>query len=342
MKTKKKRVGVISSPDYPVRVDVVADTLGNGYEITVEDMPFRKLSGNEENEYGDRLSSYDALLARSGYFGKRLLEQLSAIRIIALHAAGFDHVDIKTADRLGIYITNTPGANAVAVAELALALILDVSRRISYSNAIVRKEKKWDSARHLGSGLRNKKLGLMGFGKIASAVAARAHAFEMAILAYDPFISGNVMEAQGVIPCNSHEELLKLSDIVSLHMPETKDTYHFMNASRIREMKHGSILINTARGGLVDEAALYEALVSGQLGGAGLDVLEKEPLIMDNPLIDLESVVVTPHMGGSSRDAIVDAAKMASEQIKMTFNGELPTNLVNRPVSHLQDKGVAS
>ena len=333
MKTKKVRVATVSSSDLPVRIDIVQKILGDIAEVSDVVMPFRELTPAEEEKYGTRLSEYAAILTRSGIFRRGLVEKLRGVSIIASHGRGVDHIDLSAASQLGIYVTNTPGSNATAVAEHTIALMLNVLRRISFANHLLRSGGAWEAAMYVGGQLSGKKLGLIGYGLIGSKVAVRAQAFGMEVLAYDPYVAENHMINTGVNRCSSIEDILGCSDIVSLHLPLTPDTYHIINKTQLKLMRPGALLINTSRGGLVDEQALYDELFSNHLGGAGLDVLEKEPPDTLHPLIPLPSVVVTPHFGGSTWEALETAAEVAAVQIRMALCGEVPHFSVNQPLS---------
>lgn len=327
------RVGITSSSDFPVRVDIAERVLGDIAQVVNEDMPFRSLSPEEEGYYGERLVGYDGLLVRSGVFSENLLKKLESVKVIAIHGAGVDQVDVAAAERLGIYVANAPGCNANAVVELTMGLMIDLVRRISPSAACVSRDKHWGEARYLGSELSGRRLGLVGFGRIARGVALRAQVFGMKVSAFDPYVPAEQMISEEVKPYSNLEDLLSASDIVSLHVPAVSETHHMINEESIKVMRPGSLLVNTARGVLVDEKALYKALNSGHLGGAALDVLEEEPPNSANPLLTLDSVIVTPHLGGSTREALETIAQVASEQILTVLEGEVPKHAVNCPVS---------
>ena len=330
------RVAVTSSSDFPVRVDIAEKVLSDIAQVVNEDMPFRSLSPEEEAYYGERLAGYDGLLVRAGVFSENLLKRLESVRVIAIHGAGVDQVDVAAAERLGIYVANAPGCNANAVVELTVGLMIDLVRRISSSAGRVSRDKQWGAARYLGSELSGRSLGLVGFGRIARGVATRALAFGMKVSAFDPYVAAEKMISEEVKPYSNLEDLLSASDIVSLHVPAVPETCHLINEERIKVMRPGSLLINTARGLLVDEKALYEALNSGHLGGAALDVLEEEPPTSANPLLALDSVIVTPHLGGSTQEALEAIAQVASEQIRSVLEGEVPKYAVNCPVSQTE------
>ncbi len=326
------RVAVTSSSDFPVRIDIAEKALSGIAQVVNEDMPFRSLSPEEEAQYGERLADYDGLLVRAGVFSEGVLKRLKSVKVIAVHGAGVDQVDVACAERLGIHVANAPGCNANAVVELTMGLMIDLVRRISSSAVRVSRDKEWGEARYLGSELSGRTLGLVGFGRIARGVATRAQAFSMKVSAVDPYVSAEQMASEEVRCYSNLEDLLSASDIVSLHIPAVPETHHLINENRIEVMRQGALLVNTARGTLVDEKALYKALNSGHLGGAALDVLEEEPPGSANPLMALDSVIVTPHLGGSTREALAAIAQVASEQIRSVLEGEVPKYAVNCPV----------
>jgi D-3-phosphoglycerate dehydrogenase len=331
MPFRKYRVATISSSDFPVRIDIVRQALSDLAKVSAEELPFRPLSEEEEERYGNRLADYDGLLVRSGIFTKGLLRRLQSARVIVIHGAGVDQVDVAAAERLGIYVANAPGGNANAVVELTIGLMVDLARRVSLSSFHVRRDGQWGKSRYLGNELCGRRLGLLGFGRIGARVATLARAFGMTVLSFDPYVPSSDLKTEGITSCSSPEDLLTTSDIVSLHMPLQQETYHFINETRIKKMRRGAFLINTARGALVDEKALYNALVSGHLGGAALDVLEQEPPVQTNPLLSLEQVIITPHLGGSTQEALNAIAQIAAEQIRSVLEGGKPTFAVNRP-----------
>lgn len=331
MSSRPYRVAATTTPRMPVRVDVVRKVLAGVAEVDDVEMPLHELSSEEEATQAARLAGYHALVARAGLFRAGLLERLPGLRAIAGHGAGTDHIDVAAAARLGIVVTNTPGCNARAAAELTIGLLLDVSRRISLANYLLRRSGDWEGGVHLGVQLEGRTLGLLGFGHIARAVAGLARAFGMTVMAHDPYVAGSVMQAAGVTPCERLDDLLRAAHAVSLHMPCTPATVHIINAERISTMRRGAFLINAARGALVDETALYDALQSGHLAGAGLDVLEREPPDPANPLLTLDTVVVTPHLGGSTQEALAAIARTAAEQIRICLTGGTPPFAVAPP-----------
>jgi len=231
---------------------------------------------------------------------RRLIDAAPRLRWVGRAGAGLDNIDVAAAKERGIEVMNVPGANSIAVAELAFGLLLALFRKLPEADASLRRG-EWLKSKLMGRELRGKTLGIVGTGKIGRAVAQRALAFEMKCVGYDPLVAPEAMRAAGVEPA-ALESLLALSDVVSLHLPVTPETKAMFNAARIASMKKGAVLVNAARGALVDEAALLEALQSGHLAGAALDVFAVEPAGA-NPLLSLPNVVASPHIGASTREA---------------------------------------
>ncbi|MHB1454080.1 MAG: phosphoglycerate dehydrogenase [Saccharofermentanales bacterium] len=223
----------------------------------------------------------------------------SSLKVISRYGVGFDRVDVDAAAGRHIAVTNTPGVNAESVADLAFGLILAVARKIVVSD---RKVRAGEWPRLTGMEIYGKTIGILGLGAIGKGVARRAKGFSMEVQAYDPFFDKRFAAENGVKECTV-EELIHSSDIISLHLPMNDHTRNIISADAIRQMKQGAIVINTSRGGLVDESAAYQALKNGWLGGLGLDVFEKEPPA-DSPLFELDNVVVTAHAGAHTVEAV--------------------------------------
>ena len=246
------------------------------------------------------------------------------LRAIARHGVGYDSIDIPAATERGIPVTITPGANEDSVAELTITLMLGVYRGFPWRDTQVRTG-KW-SRRSLPR-LAGKTLGIIGLGRIGKAVARRAAALGLKVLACDPFADTNFAAEQG-IRLVSREEIFQTADIVSLHSPVTPDTRNMIDARALSRMKSGAVLINTSRGGLVDEPALIEALRAGRLMGAGLDVFSVEPLPADNPLTKMDNVLLSPHMAGIDIESEVAMSCMAAQCLADLFHGRWPEGCV--------------
>jgi D-3-phosphoglycerate dehydrogenase len=262
----------------------------------------------------------DAVLLRSARMDREQIEAAPRLRIIARHGAGYDTVDVAAAREHGVAVTVTADANAVSVAEHAFALILAVVRRVAAADAGVR-QGSWDQARRAAVGLEldGKTLGLVGFGRIGQRVARMAAAFDMTVLATDPAADAAVARELGVRPAPL-PELLAASDVVSLHVPLLPATRGLIDARALAGVRPGAVLVNTSRGGLVDEAALVDALDSGLLSGAGLDVFEEEPLPAGSPLLRAD-VTVTPHCGGQTVEAMRRVGLQAADSVVACARG---------------------
>jgi D-3-phosphoglycerate dehydrogenase len=250
------------------------------------------------------------------------------LKVIARYGVGVDRVDVKAATKKGIVVTNTPGANSVAVAELTIVLMLALGRQLCKADQATRRG-QWP--RFSGVALRGKTVGLLGFGAIGREVASRLKGFGSNILVSDPYIDREMVEGCGVdlVPL---DELLALSDFVSLHASLNPSTAEMVDQSFLRKMKSGSFLVNTARGELVDETALHYALVTGHLRGAALDCFSKEPPDADNPLLQLSQVIVTPHTGSHTDEAMNTMGWMSLQACLAVLRGERPPYIVNPEV----------
>jgi (S)-sulfolactate dehydrogenase len=243
----------------------------------------------------------------------RLLEKATRLKVIGRAGVGVDNVDLDAATRRGVVVMNTPGGSSTTVAELALAMILALSRHVAAATASV-KGGRWEKKRFQGHELAGKILGVVGIGNIGSVLVDRALAMKMRVIAYDPFISPEAAAKLGVSLVDL-ETLWRDADVISLHVPLTEQTRNLVDAKVLAKVKKGALLVNCARGGIVDERALAEALASGRLGGAALDVFEKEPPPPDHPLFALEGFVATPHLGASTEEAQTAVAVAIAEQL---------------------------
>ena len=265
-----------------------------------------------------RLEGVDGYVAGLDYITADIIEQMPAsLKVISRYGAGVDRVDIAACNKKGILVTNTPGANATAVCELAFGLMLSAARNIPSLHRAV-EQGQWP--RSDGMELAGKTLGIVGLGAIGKKLALRALAFDMTVQAFDPFLDHAFALAQGIadVPL---DRLLRTSDVVSLHVPLTEQTRHMINAESLALMRKGAIIINTARGGLIDEEAAAVALREGKLRGLGLDAFEQEPL-RDSPLIGLPRVVFTPHTGAHTAEAVFNMGMMAVRNAISILKGE--------------------
>jgi len=256
------------------------------------------------------------------------------LKVISQVAVGYDNVDVEAATRRGIYVTNTPGVLTETTADLTWALLMAVARRIVEADKYVRRgdwKIPWGLMMMLGSDVYGKTIGVVGLGRIGLAIARRAKGFDMRILYHSRTRKPDVEKELG-IEYVDFETLLKESDFVTLHVPLTPETCHMIGEKELKLMKNTAYVINTSRGPIVDEAALYKALKEGWIKGAALDVHEKEPTDPDNPLLKLDNVVLTPHIGSASVETRTRMAVMAAENLVSVLDGKIPPNLVNKDV----------
>ena len=270
------------------------------------------------DELLSRLDGVDGYIAGLDYITADVVKQMpSSLKVISRYGAGVDRVNITACKERGIIVTNTPGANATAVCEMAFGLMLCVARNIPALHKAV-EAGEWPRAN--GMELSGKTLGIVGLGAIGKRLALRAKAFEMDVIAFDPYFDEAFGKQQGVTRVEL-DDLFKAADVVSLHVPLSDATRHMASAERIKSMKQGGILINTARGGLIDEEAAADAVKSGHLRGLGLDAFEQEPLV-DSPLKGLPGVVFTPHAAGHTAQAISRMGMMAVDNAIQVLSGQ--------------------
>lgn len=269
-----------------------------------------------------------------------IINQAVNLEVISNVAVGYDNIDVEAATKKGIFVTNTPGVLDDATADLTFALILAIARRIPEADSFVRAGlwKGWHPNLFLGTDLKNKTLGIVGLGRIGTAVAQRAKCFKMNIVYYQPTRDLEKEKSLGA-KYVSLEELLSLSDFVSLHVPLTKETRGMIGRKEINKMKKTAYLINTSRGPVIDEKALCEALAEGRIKGAALDVFDVEPISADNPLLKLKNVVLTPHIGSATLETRTSMAVLAAENMVSALKGEVPPCLVNPQALEHRKKG---
>ena len=293
----------------------------NGFELVVNP---RDRDLRSEDNLIEALEGFDAVIAGSEPYTARVIAGLPQLRVISRCGVGFDAIDLEACDRAGIVVTTTPGVNHHSVAEHALALLLGVARGFPDLDRRVR-ENRWKRIarpRVMGS-----TLGIVGLGRIGRAMATRAVGIGMNVVAYEPYPNREFVE-QWKIELLDVDTLLGRSDFVSLHLPAMEETRHFINAETLAKMKPGSVLINTARGMLVDEAALDDALRSGQLRGAGLDVFEVEPLPLDSPLLERDNVLLAGHVAGLDKQSHNDTFAMLANAIVSLYRGDWPAECI--------------
>jgi D-3-phosphoglycerate dehydrogenase / 2-oxoglutarate reductase len=276
------------------------------------------------------IGEYDAIITRSGTtITAATLENPGKLKIIGRAGVGVDNIDIETASKKGITVMNAPTGNTLAATELTLGIMLAAARKIPMANKSL-KEGKWDRAKFMGFELYNKTLGIVGLGRIGSSVAIRAKGFGMKVIAYDPYIKKSKADALGVILLDDLKDLLTEADVITFHTPLTPTTRNMITAKEIALMKYHVILVNCARGGIVNEDDLYEALTSGKVFAAGVDVYVEEPP-KSTKLLALENVIATPHIGANTVEGQEAVSLIIAEQIVNALQGKPYLNAVNIP-----------
>jgi D-3-phosphoglycerate dehydrogenase len=263
------------------------------------------------------IEQYDALIIGAHEFSEKAMRRAKKLKIVCKHGAGLDNIDLELAKKYNLRVTNVPATNSNAVADLAFGLMLDVARKISFAASGV-KNGVWGKI--IGTDVCYKTLGLIGFGAIARNVAKRAAGFGMKVLAYDPFVT-TLPEGFSHVKLVSFEEVVKQADFLSIHVPLSENTRNLIAGEQMAMMKKGSFIINTSRGGIVNEADLYQYLTNGHLAGAGLDVTEKEPPT-GSPLLELDNVTIVPHIGMYSKEAINAVSTVCAKNVIKMFKGE--------------------
>ncbi len=307
----------------PISDEAIEYMRKNGVEVDIK-------TGMSRDELMQTIPGYEAIIVRSQTkVDAEVIEAAKNLKIIGRAGVGVDNIDIAAATQNGIVVVNAPGGNTISTAEHAIALMLAAARKIPQADRSV-KEGKWERKKFLGVELRGKTAGVIGLGRVGFEVAKRCRALEMNVLAYDPYVSRERAEQIGVTVVDL-DTLLSQADVITIHVPRTKETIGMIGKEQFEKMRDGVILINAARGGIVDEKALYDAIVSGKVRAAGLDVYEKEPPDPDNPLLKLENVVTTPHIAASTREAQLNVGMIIAEDIVNMARGLPVRNAVNLP-----------
>jgi D-3-phosphoglycerate dehydrogenase len=311
-----------------MRVLVTEALADEGVELLQKEAEVDVRVGIERPELLQIIGEYDAIVVRSGTdLDREVLERAERLKVIGRAGIGVDNVDVETATRHGITVVNAPQSNVVSAAEHTLALILALARNIPSADASVRAG-EWDRDRFTGTELQGKMLGILGLGRIGTLVAQRASAFGMRIVAFDPYVPRARAAQLGIEMVSTVEELCGRSDFLTVHVPMTSETSGILGERELSQTKQGVRIVNTSRGGIVDEDALFRALKEGRVAGAALDVFDEEPP-GQHPLFELDSVVVTPHLGASTEEAQRKAGTAIAEQVLMALRGELAPYAVN-------------
>lgn len=273
----------------------------------------------------EKLKDLDLLIIRLFPTDREILEKTSKIKAVIKAGVGVDHIDTEEATNKGIHVVVSTGNN-ISVAESAILLMLAVSRNLIYLNRNLNPDMGI-----LGQELHGKKLGLMGFGRIGSHVSRIALALGMEVSVYDPYVSQeDLNQVDSGLRKTEFAEIIKESDYISMHCPLNKSTYHLLGESEFKQMKSSAIIINTARGAVLDEVALYDALKTGEIAGAGLDVFEEEPLRETNPLLGLDNVIATPHRLIQTRESLTKQTESIVDSALKILAGEIPQNSINK------------
>lgn len=286
--------------------------------------PIKLEEGFAWERFEEEILDAEALIIGAHDFPVELMKRCSKLKIVCKHGAGLDNIHIKEAKSQGIIVCNAPGTNKNAVADLVFGLMLNVARKINLTSSWVH-EGKWKTA--IGLDVYNKTLGIIGLGSIGQCVAKRAAGFSMKILAYDSFIDTVPEELATFVKLTDKETLLRESNFLTLHVPLTEDTRNLITKKEMELMPNNSIIINTSRGGIVNEKDLLNMIEAGHVFGAGLDVTEQEPIDKNNPLLHNPNVIITPHIGMYSKEAIEAVSLICAENVSNLKN---PDNLVYR------------
>jgi D-3-phosphoglycerate dehydrogenase / 2-oxoglutarate reductase len=279
------------------------------------------------------VADVDGILVRVATISREIMDAASKLKVIGKHGIGTDNIDIPSATERKIVVCNTPEANSEGVAELALTLMMALSRRLPEADAFVRSGRWTGKDDLMGGELVGKTLSIVGTGRIGTRLAQICRAaFDMKVLAYDPYIGAEDMRARGITKVDTVDELLPEADFVSIHSPLTPATRHSISTRQFDLMKRTAFLVNAARGPVVDEAALAKALQEGKIAGAGLDVFEQEPPASDSPLLKMSNVIAMPHMGAATYQSMEKMATHSAADILAVLRGERPKYLLNPAV----------
>ena len=293
----------------------------------------------DDDELAERIGDYDGILIRSATkMTAALIAKGERLRVIGRAGVGVDNVDVEAATKRGIVVANAPESNVVTAAEHTMALLLALARNVPQAYVSLTGG-KWERSKFSGVELYEKTLGILGFGRIGQLVAQRARGFGMRVLAFDPFVSAERYRELGVEKAEGPDDIYAQADFITVHLPKTPETEGFLGTDAFAKMRDGVRVLNVARGGLIDEAALKEALASGKVGGAALDVFKEEPMT-ENELFADPRVVVTPHLGASTAEATDRAGYQSAEQVVAALDGGVVSTAVNIPAIAAEDMQV--
>jgi len=316
---------------------LVAEKIGDsGVNLLREHFEVEVGAGWDRDELARRIGEFDGILIRSATkLDAQLLDAATRLRAVGRAGVGVDNVDVGTATMRGIVVANAPESNVVTAAEHTLAMLLALARNIPQADASLRAG-RWERSRFSGVELYEKTLGILGFGRIGQLVAARARAFNMHVIAFDPYVSSERYRELGVEQAGTSDDVYTAAEFITLHLPKTPDTEGWLNAKALAKCRDGVRILNVARGPLVVDEDLQAALDSGKVAGAALDVFRTEP-ITDHPLFHYPNVIVTPHLGASTAEATDRAGYQAAEQVVAALTGGVVTSAVNVPAVAAED-----
>ena len=290
----------------------------------------------DDEQLAKRIGEFEGIVIRSATkLTAELLERATRMRVVARAGVGVDNVDVEAATRRGIVVANAPESNVVTAAEHTMALLLALARNVpqAYASLVAG---RWERSKFSGVELYEKTLGVLGFGRIGQLVGARARAFGMHVVAFDPFVSAERFRELAVEKADSPQKLYASADFLTIHLPKTPDTLGFLDADAFAAMRDGVRVVNVARGGLIDDDALQDALDSGKVAGAAIDVFAKEP-VTEHPLFSYPNVIVTPHLGASTAEATDRAGYQSAEQVVAALSGGVVSTAVNIPAIGAED-----
>lgn len=324
--SEKPIVVATCDPAMPVRLDILREVLGDAAIVRSYPLPYHFTAQQAATIIAD-LQDVDALLIRTGNLTAALLDHLPKLRCAAAHGTGYDQIDVAAATQAKVWVSHVPTGNVQDVAEFTLAQMLNLLRQIPAAQETLRRQGTWDGARRVGRRLADCTVGILGYGHTGRRVAAACRALGAEVL-----VSRRQPGAATVdgIQFVARDTLLERADIVSIHIPLNDLTRGLIDAAVLAKMKRGALLVNSARGAIIDQTALTEALHSGHLAGAALDVLDPEPPDFSHPLFAMPQVWITPHMAGSTASCLRDIARTAAEDIGRVLAGQSPRYPVNK------------
>ncbi len=326
--------GEIGDRKVPVRKVVITELIDNsGVEKLSGEAEVFYLPELPERKLEEEIKDADAVVVRVAKLDRPLLERAQKLAVIAKHGVGYDNIDVAAATDRKILVVSTPEANAESVAEHNLGLMLSLSKKIAFADRALRQKRGQKREEYTGTELKDKKLGVVGLGRIGAALAGKCRAaFDMETIVYDPYVPQEKAEQMGYRKAERLEDLLGAADYVVICVPLTKETANLFRERELGLMKPGAFLVNSSRGGIVDEEALYRHLAEGRIAGAALDVFQTEPPPPGHPLLTLENFIATPHIGGMTAEAMKRMALTLAEDVLSVFRGEKPRFPVNPEV----------